>query len=142
MATFTDALGYAPSQLRLSNLHLKDQQREAILAVYKKHDTFVFLPTGFGKSICFQVLPFLFDHKLGLVQGQNRSCVVIVFPLVSLMVDQIRILRERVQSGVQAVVITGLRESSIVDREFRATEKNLQSATFIFSSPEALAAIR
>ena len=58
------------------------------------------------------------------------------------MVDQIRILKERVQSGVQAVVITGLRESSIVDREFRATEKNLQSATFIFSSPEALAAIR
>lgn len=28
---------------------------------------YVWLPTGFGKSICFQALPFVFDYKLNLV---------------------------------------------------------------------------
>ena len=50
---------------------------------------FVFLPTGFGKSVCFQVLPFLFDHKLGLTDGSGKRCVIVVSPLVSLMVDQV-----------------------------------------------------
>ena len=63
--SFNDGVCYALSQLGKASLKLKDQQVEAISAVYDGNDVFVFLPTGFGKSICFQVLPFLFDHKLG-----------------------------------------------------------------------------
>ena len=45
----------------------------------------MFLPTGFGKSVCYQVLPFVFDHKLGLVV---ESSIIVVSPLIALMVDQ------------------------------------------------------
>ncbi len=47
---FVDSVGYALSQL---GMKLKEQQQQAILAVYGGRDGFVFLPTGFGKSICY-----------------------------------------------------------------------------------------
>ena len=52
---------------------LKSEQVEAIRYMYEGSDVFVFLPTGFGKSICFEVLPFLFDYKHGKV-GSTRQC--------------------------------------------------------------------
>ena len=135
-STFTDGVRYALSQLGKPDLKLKDEQQQAIASMYSGQDVFVFLPTGFGKSICFQVLPFLFDHKLGLAGSQKRSCIIVVSPLVALMVDQVRSLRG---NGIEAVVISsGSRDSRVIDREFLATEKNMGSASFIFSSPEAL----
>ena len=133
---FTDGVRYALSQLQMSHLTLKDQQLQAINAVYSGKDVFVFLPTGFGKSICYQVLPFLFDHKCGLAGGQKK-CVIVVSPLISLMVDQVK------KNDVEAVVISsGSRESSIVDMEFLVTEKSLKSASLVFSSPEALTSLK
>ena len=81
------------------------------------------LPTGFGKNICFDVLPFVFDHMLDVVAGQMRSCIIIIPPLIALMVNQVRSLR---QACVQAVVISCIpRVGSIVDKEFFAIEENL-----------------
>lgn len=39
--------------------HLKDEQRELILDFVR--DVFGVLPTGFGKSLCYQCLPYVFD---------------------------------------------------------------------------------
>ena len=133
---FEESVSYGLSRLGKSHLQLKEEQLQAIEAVYGKKDVFVCLPTGFGKSICFQILPFLHDHKLGLVHGQSKSCAIIVSPLIALMVDQVRSLRA---SGVETVIMTSSKEGSIVDRDFLATEKNLRSASLVFSSPEALA---
>ena len=131
---FDNSVLYALSQLQKSHLKLKDQQLQAIHAVYSGKDVFVFLPTGFAKSICYQVLPFLFDHKSRLCSGQ-KWCIVVVSPLISLMAHQVRTLRS---NGVTAVVICSpSRESSIVD-EYLATDKSLMSSSIIFSSPEAL----
>ena len=44
---------------------LKQKQREALKAFTSGHDTFVVLPTRYGKSIVFGVLPLLFDKLLG-----------------------------------------------------------------------------
>ena len=44
---------------------MKDKQTEAIQAFISGQDTFVALPTGYGKSIIFGVLPLLFDKLLG-----------------------------------------------------------------------------
>ena len=103
---FDDGVLYALSQ---SHLKLKDQQLQAIHAVYSGKDVFVFLPTGFGKSICYQVLPFLFDHKSRLYGGQ-KWCIVVVSPLISLMADQVRTLRS---NGVTAVVICSPQERAV-----------------------------
>ena len=60
-----------------------------MFSVFIRADIFVWLPTGFGKTVCFEVLPFMFDMKLSRVD----SLVVVVSPLVSLMIDQVRSLR-------------------------------------------------
>ena len=44
---------------------LKQKQLEALRVFISGHDTFVALPTGYGKSIIFGVLPLLFDKLLG-----------------------------------------------------------------------------
>ena len=53
---------------------------------------FVSLPTGSGKSLCYCLLPSVFD-ALRVTEG--RSIVVIVSPLISLMKDQVRAMKER-----------------------------------------------
>lgn len=44
---------------------LKPKQLEALSTFMSGKDTFVALPTGYGKSIIFAVLPLLFDIILG-----------------------------------------------------------------------------
>ena len=56
-----------------SELKFKDKQVEALNTVYDGNDVFLWLPTGYGKSICYQALPFLFDHKLNRVHLSPQS---------------------------------------------------------------------
>ena len=49
--------------LGLGIMSVKTQQLEVVSAVLKG-DIFAVLPTGFGKSACFQCLPLLFDKLL------------------------------------------------------------------------------
>ena len=136
---FTDGVRYALSATDVAC----DTERSATASdpcrLQRKRCFRFFCLTGFGKSICYQVLPFLSDHKSGLAGGQ-KMCVIVVSPLTSLMVDQVRNLR---RNDVDAVVISsGSRESSIVDKEFLATEKSLKSASLVFSSLEALTSLK
>ena len=64
---------------------LKREQESAIRHVYGGNDVFVWLPTGFGKSIVYECLPFLYDHKLGHLEG--FSVVLVLSPLVSLLLQ-------------------------------------------------------
>jgi len=69
----------------------RPNQKEAILNVLDKKDTFVLMPTGGGKSLCYQ-LPSVVQDGLTLV----------VSPLIALMKDQVDSL---VQNGVSAAYI-------------------------------------
>ena len=73
---------------------LKPEQLQAVRHMYDGRDVFLWLPTGFGKSIRYEVLPFLFDFKLGKVDTES-SGVIVVSPLVSLMVPQVTNLQSR-----------------------------------------------
>ena len=57
------ALSYALRCVGKEELKLMAEQKEVIREVYEGNDVFVWLPTGFGKSLCFECLPFVFDMK-------------------------------------------------------------------------------
>ena len=62
---FHRAVAYALSCVHRDGFVLKPKQAEAIKFIYDEEDVFLWLPTGYKKSVCYQVLPFLFDYKLG-----------------------------------------------------------------------------
>ncbi len=63
-ATLIDgAILYAKQRLGLA--YLKDLQMEAMKSFAKQQDTFVALPTGYGKSIIYAMLPYVFDQLRG-----------------------------------------------------------------------------
>ena len=49
-------------------------------------DVFVSLPTGFGKSLCYILLPRVFDLLRGV---EKKSIVAVISPLIALMEDQL-----------------------------------------------------
>ena len=53
---------------RQINLCLKEKQVEAIQRFLSGHDVFVSLPTGYGKSVIYAILPLIFDRIRGRVQ--------------------------------------------------------------------------
>ena len=136
MATFDSALSYALCCLKRSSLKLKPEQRRAIMSAYSGNDVFVWLPTGYGKSICYQVLPFMFDAKLCRQDSAppEKSVALVVSPLVSLMVDQVRSLTS---SGVGAAIVGG---STDVDPSLIASESEVQAGKykFLFFAPETI----
>ena len=81
-------------------LTLKVEQEEAIRAAAEGRDLLALLPTGFGKSYCFQ-LPAL------VLPGVS----IVVSPLVALMADQALELNRAIGGAVRALV-SPLRESS------------------------------
>ena len=59
---------YSLHKLQMTDLTLKAEQRSAMEAIYNHEDVFVWLPTGYGKSLYYQVLPFVIDYKHGVVR--------------------------------------------------------------------------
>ena len=64
---------------------LKDEQRKAVKQLYEKKDLVAVLPTGFGKSLIFQLLVLLENKNRN---GQTAS-VLVICPLASIINDQI-----------------------------------------------------
>ena len=59
---------------------LKPEQKLCLETVAQKRDVFGILPTGFGKSLIFQLLPRLQKDFWKL----EHACVLVVTPLVSI----------------------------------------------------------
>ncbi|HEY3865020.1 MAG TPA: ATP-dependent DNA helicase RecQ [Solirubrobacteraceae bacterium] len=77
-------------------------QREAVQAALDGRDSLVVMPTGGGKSLCYQLPALATDWS------PARGLVVVVSPLIALMADQWRRLRE---TGVNATMLaSGMEE--------------------------------
>jgi len=72
-------------------------QREAIDAVLGGRDSVVVLPTGGGKSLCFQLPALVADAAC-----EDERLALVISPLIALMKDQVDGLR---QAGVPAAVL-------------------------------------
>ena len=69
---FELSLSYALSCLQLEGLEVKDKQRKAIQSVYYCKDVILWLPTGYGKFLCYQCRP-TFRQMLVVVPSQLQS---------------------------------------------------------------------
>ena len=97
MAACNDFISVAGNRLGHENLEVF--QRDAVQAVLKGQDVFVSAPTGSGKSLIFQVLPFAVqEQQMKERPTQTESVdnfVLVVSPLILLMRDQVRRLTEK-----------------------------------------------
>jgi ATP-dependent DNA helicase RecQ len=114
--------------LELINKHwgystLRPLQQEAMQAALSSRDSLVVMPTGGGKSLCYQAPALL-----------GESVTVVVSPLISLMKDQVDGLRA---CGVEAAQVNSSQSSA----ENRAIERELfdKRLKLLFVSPERLA---
>ena len=96
-------------------------QKEIIEQLYHKRDCIALLPTGMGKSLCYQLPGYLFDKP-----------VLIVSPLLSLMQDQVDQLKQRGEKRVVAL------NSFLSPNEKTYALHFLHEYRFIFTSPEML----
>jgi len=84
-AGFEESLCQALRGLNMANVSLRVQQKETIRNIaFLRKDTLIILLTGFGKSLIFQLLSFVFDSWL----GAKKSFILVVSPLNALMTDQ------------------------------------------------------
>lgn len=97
-------------------------QEEIILSVLSGNDTLALLPTGGGKSLCFQV-PALC----------NKGICLVVSPLIALMQDQVSALKER---GINAVSLDSSLSFTQVDRALDNCVHG--DVKFLYLSPERL----
>lgn len=100
----------------------KPKQEEIIQSVLNGRDTVALLPTGGGKSLCFQVP----------AMAMEGICVV-VSPLVALMNDQVNALKER---GIKAIQLSG--GISFNDLNTLLDNALYGNYKFLYLSPERL----
>lgn len=101
-------------------------QRDIIESVLNKRDTLAVMPTGGGKSICYQVPALIFD-----------GVTVVVSPLISLMQDQVANLES---AGIHSVFLN----SSLEWEDYKKATSELISGMvkIVYVSPEGLATDR
>ncbi len=97
-------------------------QEEVIQQVLNKKDALVIMPTGGGKSLCYQIPAIIFE-----------GLTIVVSPLISLMKDQVEQLH---QFGIPAVYLN----SSLTPEGYRANIKKLKngSVDLLYLAPETL----
>ena len=108
------------------NFHRKKKKK-------KKKNVFVSLPTGFGKSICFQILPFVLDYMNSPSPAEevvDKYIALIVEPTAAIMRDQVSRL---LSVGISAAFINHEQDDpnvkhAVVQGKYK----------FVYISPESL----
>lgn len=98
------------------------EQEHIIASVLAKNDTFALMPTGGGKSLCYQIPALMFD-----------GLTVVISPLIALMKDQVDALRLH---GVAAAYLSSTLSPSECDDVVEALYDNRLKLLYI--APERL----
>lgn len=97
-------------------------QNEIIDSVLSGQDSFALMPTGGGKSVCFQIPAMM-----------NEGICLVISPLVALMKDQVANLQQR---NIKAIALTGgIRSDEMIDLLDNCQFGNYK---FLYLSPERL----
>jgi ATP-dependent DNA helicase RecQ len=100
----------------------RPNQERIIEAVMEGKDTFVLMPTGGGKSLCFQIPALL-----------REGTAIVVSPLISLMKDQVDAL---VENGVAAACLNSTLSDAEADKVLR--DLNAGKLSLLYVAPERL----
>ncbi|WP_077213836.1 RecQ family ATP-dependent DNA helicase [Bacillus dakarensis] len=114
-----DLLSFLQKKFNFSSF--KQGQQEVITSVMNGQHTFALLPTGTGKSLCYQLPGYLLP-----------GTVIIVSPLLSLMQDQVEQMQMNGEKRVIAL------NSFLQGADRREVFRRLDQFKFIFVSPEML----
>jgi len=97
-------------------------QEEVIRKVLNKNDTLVIMPTGGGKSLCYQIPALLFD-----------GLTIVISPLISLMKDQVEQLHE---FNIPALFLN----SSLTPEEYEENVRKVRNGetNLLYLAPETL----
>lgn len=98
------------------------EQKQIIENVLAKRDTLVIMPTGGGKSLCYQIPALIFE-----------GLTVVVSPLISLMQDQVSQLN---QLGVSAVCLNS--SLGLDEYEMNLLELRSGKVKLLYLAPETL----
>ena len=100
--------------------NFRGPQAKIISNVMNRRNTLVLMPTGGGKSVCYQIPAIL-----------NNGVAVVISPLLALMRDQVAALT---QAGVRAAQLS----SAVTFQEARATEKAVRDGRLdlLYVAPE------
>ena len=102
------------------------EQRRAVECVLAKRDCLVLMPTGMGKSLCFQLPALIMNERHG-------QLTVVVSPLLALMTEQVMSLKAK---GKRVSMLA----STITSQERKATFAELHSMAATFSRPGGMPA--
>ena len=108
----------------------RGQQQAIVDHVTAGHDALVLMPTGGGKSLCYQV-PAIVRHRVGM------GVTVVVSPLIALMHDQVGALEE---VGVHAAFLNStlsLEDTQRIEREMMAGRM-----VMLYAAPERVTNLR
>lgn len=124
---FFNALHFAQKAAGYEDIFLKVKQMKILESLYLNNDTIGVLPTGYGKSVVFHLLPFLYDYRDDSVNEEGKhkkSIVMVITPLNSLIEDQIKTLHLR---GIQSCALR---------KENFAKLQQVAECRIIFTHPE------
>ncbi len=108
-------------QARFGYSSFRLEQEAIINTVLQKRDTFVLMPTGGGKSLCYQIPALIFD-----------GLTVVISPLIALMKDQVDALR---LNGVPAAFLNSTQSTQ--EQEAILQKVNSKELKLLYLAPES-----
>jgi ATP-dependent DNA helicase, RecQ family len=115
----TDPLKILNEKFGYSSFRL--EQENIINAVLQKKDTFALMPTGGGKSLCYQIPALIFE-----------GLTVVISPLIALMKDQVDALRV---NGISAAYLNSTQSSQEQEEILRKIKSN--ALKLLYLAPES-----
>lgn len=132
LETFHKAIKFSLEKLGKPERELKREQYNAIRTIcFEKKGVLAVLPTGFGKSLIYQILPGIFDFvRSGCEPERQDSVVLVVSPLSALMRDQLK----KLEAFLNVCILQSIVED---EGEQKATiPKNVNKCSLVFAHPE------
>ena len=125
-------LDYAIHKSLYTNINLKPKQLLCLQAMYNDRDTVAILPTGYGKSLIYQLLPPLLSKRIRTQLDVEKAVVLVISPLNSLIDDQIKKINDCTE--LRATVLSADQEKN---EEYDANENVDGLCDILFLHPEA-----